>query len=57
VLWAENYQRKYSPENNKPKSSADVQLIRKNPLPIVNKKGKARKPQAQLERNTKTQEP
>jgi len=57
VLWVENYKRNYRPEYNERKTTADVLPIRKNPNPTVNNQGKVRKPQAHLERNTKTQEP
>ena len=50
MLWVENYKRKYRPEYNDPKTSADVQPIRRNPNPTVNNRENVRKPPARLER-------
>jgi len=44
VKKVENYKRKYRPENNEPKTSTDVEPIRKNPVPTVNNQGIVRKP-------------
>jgi len=57
VLWVANYKQKYRPVENEPKPSADMQPIRKKPLPTVNNQAKVRKPQVYQERITKTQEP
>jgi len=44
-------------ENIKPKTSADMQPIRKKPTPTVNNQGKVRRPEAHLERNTQNPNP